>query len=72
MNLVRIASLALAVLLPTAWTVAKAADEPPAGDTDTTTKPKSSKKSKKSSSKKSDGSTKTDKGDTKPDSDSTK
>ena len=70
MKLVRIASLTLAVLLPTAWTVAHAADEPPAGDTDTSKPPKSSKKSKKSSSKKSDTS-KTEKGDTKPDSDST-
>ena len=52
MKLVRIASLALAVLLPTAWTVAKAADEPPPAGSDTdTTKSKSSKKSKKSSKK---------------------
>jgi hypothetical protein len=49
MNLVRIALVALSVLLPTVWTVAKAADEPPpSGDTSTK---KSSKKSKKGSKK---------------------
>jgi hypothetical protein len=48
MNLVRIVFVALAVLLPTVWTVAKAADEPPAGDT---SGEKSSKKSKKKSKK---------------------
>jgi hypothetical protein len=54
MNLVRIAFLGLAVLLPVSWTVAKAADEAPAGDTAKTTK--KTKKSKK----KSDGSTETE------------
>ena len=48
MTLVRIVFVALAVLLPTVWTVAKAADEPPAGDT---SGEKSSKKSKKKSKK---------------------
>jgi hypothetical protein len=48
MKLVRSIFLALAVLLPTAWTVAKAADAP-AGDADTgAKKEKKSKKSKKS------------------------
>jgi hypothetical protein len=47
MNLIRIVFLGLAVLLPTSWTIAKAADEAPAGDTEK--KPaKKSKKSKKS------------------------
>jgi hypothetical protein len=32
MNLIRIAFLGLAVLLPTSWTIAQAADEPPAGE----------------------------------------
>jgi len=46
MNLIRIVFLGLAVLLPTSWTIAKAADEAPAGDTEK--KPaKKSKKSKK-------------------------
>ena len=53
MNLVRIVFLGLAVLLPASWTVAKAADEAPAGDTKTTKKTKKSKK-------KSDGSTETE------------
>ena len=52
MNLVRIVCLDLAVLLPAAWTVAKAA-----GD-DTTTETKTTKKKK--SKKKDDGSGKTD------------
>ena len=47
MTLVRSIFLALAVMLPTAWTVAKAADAP-AGDTDTgAKKEKKSKKAKK-------------------------
>lgn len=50
MNLVRIVFLGLAVLLPAAWTVAKAEDAP-AGDTST----KTTKKTKKTK-KKSDGS----------------
>jgi hypothetical protein len=51
MNLVRIALVALSVLLPTAWTIAKAADEPPpSGDTST-----KSKSSKKKHSKKGEG-----------------
>jgi hypothetical protein len=41
MKLIRIVFLGLAVLLPTAWTVAQAADEAPAGDA------KSAKKDKK-------------------------
>jgi hypothetical protein len=49
MTFVRIVFLSLAVLLPTAWTVARAADEPPAGDKSSETK--SSKKSKKKSKK---------------------
>ena len=48
MNLVRIVFVALAVLLPTVWTAARAADEPPAGDT---SGEKSAKKSKKKSKK---------------------
>jgi len=70
MKLIRIASLALAVLLPTAWTVAKAADEPPPAGSDTD-KSKSSKKSKKSG-KKSGDTSKSDTGDKKPDSDMAK
>jgi hypothetical protein len=50
MNLVRIVFVALAVLLPTVWTVAKAADEPPAGD-----KSGETKSSKKKSGKKKKG-----------------
>ena len=55
MNLVRIVFLGLAVLFPASWTVAKAADEAPAGDTTT----KTTKKTKKSK-KKSDGSGETE------------
>ena len=52
MNLVRIVFVALAVLLPTTWTIAKAADEPPAGEksdksSSSSSKKKSSKKGKK-------------------------
>ena len=57
MKLSRIVFIALAVLLPTSWTVAKAADEAPAGETKTT------KKSKKS--KKADGTTSEEKTETK-------
>jgi hypothetical protein len=42
MKLVRVMFIALAVLLPTSWTVAKAADPAPAGDSE-----KKDKKSKK-------------------------
>ena len=49
MNLTRIIFLALAVLLPAAWTKASATDEAPAGDK----AEKTTKKSKKS--KKADG-----------------
>lgn len=42
MKLVRVIFIALAVLLPTSWTVAKAADPAPAGDSE-----KKDKKSKK-------------------------
>ena len=52
MNLIRIVFLGLAVLLPTAWTVAQAGDPAPAGD--------SSKKDKKGS-KEGSGDTKSDK-----------
>ncbi len=55
MNLVRIVFLGLAVMLPATWTVAKAADEAPAGDSTT----KTTKKTKKSK-KKSDGSGETE------------
>jgi hypothetical protein len=48
MTFVRIAFVALAVLLPTVWTIAKAQDEPPAGET----KPKSSKSKSKGKKKK--------------------
>ncbi|HVT09866.1 MAG TPA: hypothetical protein VHM31_09930 [Polyangia bacterium] len=54
MNLVRIVFLGLAVLLPAAWTVAKAEDAP-AGDTTT----KTTKKTKKTK-KKADGSGETE------------
>lgn len=54
MKLVRILFLGLAVLLPTSWTIAKAADEAPAGDTKTT------KKTKKSKKKAADGTTETE------------
>jgi hypothetical protein len=46
MNLVRTIFVALAVLLPTSWTIAKAADAP-AADTDSGKKEKKAKKSKK-------------------------
>ncbi len=60
MNLVRVLFLGLAVLLPTAWTVAMA-DDAPAGDTTT----KTTKKTKKSK-KNADGSkTDTEKSETK-------
>jgi hypothetical protein len=47
MNLVRLVFLGLAILLPATWTVAKAGDEAPAGDTTTTKTTKKTKKSKK-------------------------
>lgn len=53
MKLIRTVFLGLAVLLPTAWTVARAADPAPAGD-------KAEKKDKKSA-----GDTKSEKGDKK-------
>jgi hypothetical protein len=46
MKLVRSIFLALAVLLPTSWTIAKAADAP-AGDAEPAKKEKKSKKAKK-------------------------
>src|ERR1700748_1086907 len=46
MKLVRTIFVALAVLLPPSWTIAKAADAP-AGDTDSGKKEKKSKKAKK-------------------------
>jgi hypothetical protein len=48
MTLIRACFLFLAVLLPTTWTMARAADEPPAGDTG------GEKKSSKKKSKKKD------------------
>jgi hypothetical protein len=48
MTFVRVVFVSLAVLLPTVWTAARAADEPPAGDT---SGEKSAKKSKKKSKK---------------------
>jgi hypothetical protein len=57
MNLIRIAFLGLAVLLPTSWTIAQAADEPPAGEA------KPAKKGKKD--KKAEGGDKGDKGEKK-------
>jgi hypothetical protein len=65
MKVVRIFVMALAVLLPASWTIAKAADEPAGADTKTETK--TTKKVKKS--KKSDGSGET-KTETKTDTDS--
>lgn len=44
MNLVRMTFIALALLLPTVWTVAKAGDEIPAAETK---KPKKAMKAKK-------------------------
>ena len=45
MNLIRMIFLGLALLLPTAWTLAQAAEEaPPAGEKTTTKKTKKSKK----------------------------
>ena len=44
LNLSRIVFVALALLLPVSWTVAKAGDEAPAGETKTTKKSKKSKK----------------------------
>ena len=46
MKLVRTVFVALAVLLPTSWTIAKAADAP-AADADSGKKEKKSKKAKK-------------------------
>jgi hypothetical protein len=51
MKLTRIVFLALAVLLPTSWTVAKAADEAPAGDAPAGKKEKKGKKAKKDDKK---------------------
>jgi hypothetical protein len=44
MKLVRIVFFGLAVLLPTSWTIARAADEAPASETKTTKKTKKKKK----------------------------
>jgi hypothetical protein len=52
MKLTRVLFLALAVLLPTSWTVARAADEAPAAEG--AKKEKKGKKSKKSEEPKSD------------------
>jgi hypothetical protein len=59
MTLTRILFLALAVVLPASWTVAKAADEAPAGETKTTKKSKKSKKADGTSEEKTE--TKTEK-----------
>jgi len=48
MNLIRVVFLGLAVLLPTTWTIAKAADEAPAEGSKETKKAKKGKKGKKS------------------------
>jgi hypothetical protein len=53
MKLVRVTFIALAVLLPTSWTVAKAADPAPAAD--------SEKKDKKAAKKTEEGEKKADK-----------
>lgn len=47
MKLIRIVFFGLAVLLPTSWTVAKAADEAPAEDAKKSKKSKKAKKEKK-------------------------
>ena len=47
MNLTRIVFLALAVVLPTSWTVARAADEAPAGEAKKEKKAKKGKKADK-------------------------
>jgi hypothetical protein len=44
MNLIRVVFLGLAVLLPTSWTIAKAADEAPADEAKKTKKTKKAKK----------------------------
>jgi hypothetical protein len=53
MNLTRVVFLALAVLLPTSWTIANAAEDAPAADAPAK-KEKKSKKSKKADDKKAD------------------
>lgn len=50
MKLIRACFLLLAVTLPTSWTIARAADEPPAGDSGDMKK-SSKKKSKKKKDK---------------------
>ena len=47
MKLIRACFLLLAVALPTSWTIARAADEPPAGDSGGDMKKGGKKKSKK-------------------------
>ena len=59
MNLVRVLFLGLAVLLPTAWTVAKAEDAP-AGDTTTKTTKKTKKSKKNADGSKTDTETKSE------------
>ncbi len=56
MKLVRTVFIAMAVLLPVSWTVAKAADPAPAAETD-----KKDKKSKTEKTEKSEKTTKTEK-----------
>ncbi|HXJ23757.1 MAG TPA: hypothetical protein VMT03_26315 [Polyangia bacterium] len=47
MTLIRACFLLLAITLPASWTIARAADEPPAGDSGGDMKKSSKKKSKK-------------------------
>jgi len=54
MKLIRIVFLGLAVLLPTSWTVARAADEAPAEDAKKTKKTKKAKKEKTEKTEKTD------------------
>jgi hypothetical protein len=56
MKLTRVIFLALAVLIPTSWTIAKAEDAPPAADAPA----KKEKKAKKSKKKAADGDMKKD------------
>jgi hypothetical protein len=60
MTLIRALMLALAVLLPTSWTLAHAAGDEAGGDKSAETKPKKSKKSKKKEGGEAGGDTKKD------------
>jgi hypothetical protein len=61
MTLIRMVFLGLAVLLPTSWTIAQAADEPPAGEA----KPAKKGKKKKGADSGDKGGDKGDKGEKK-------